>query len=318
MSKWTSKQRDIILAGAIGDAVGYLIEFSKLSAIHGAYGTEGLRIENIHKDYEFVVSDDTQMTLFAMEAIASSYKIDKNNIYDSYYQWYLTQHANKKELATSRLAKFESMCHPRAPGVTCLSSLSSGKNDAENDSKGCGAVMRAAPFGFYKDAEECMNSSYIQSIVTHQHKCGYMSSIIMSLLMYIALNTEMTLPEAVERAMLEVELYYGDTAKETADILNLALKLYNSNPTFNIRSLQMIGEGWVGEEALAIAAYAALCRRTFEDCIAFSINHSGDSDSTGSIAAQIWVAFNGLPEQYKDWDKRLDISDAFEYVMSLE
>ncbi len=317
MSKWTQKQRDIILAGAIGDAVGYVIEFTKLSAIHGAYGLNGLRIENLHKDYELVVSDDTQMTLFAMEAIALNEKIDKNNIYASYYQWYLSQHANRKHLATSELAKFNSMCHPRAPGGTCLSALSSGLNDAINDSKGCGAVMRAAPFGFYADAEECIQSSYIQSIVTHQHTCGYMSSILMSLLIYVALNKSLSLPDAIERVMLEVEMYYGDTAKETTNTLNLALKLYKENPVFSISCLQMIGEGWVGEEALAIAVYSALCATTFEDCIAFSINHSGDSDSTGSIAAQIWVAFNELPEQYKDWDKRLDIADAFNYVMSL-
>lgn len=47
-----------------------------------------------------------------------------------------------------------------------------------------------------------------------------------------------------------------------------------------------------------------------------SINHSGDSDSTGSLAAQLWTAYNELPEKYQSWIKRLDIVDAFTFITS--
>lgn len=318
MSRWTNQQRDIILAGAIGDAIGYKIEFSKLHDIETMYGPGGLCFFDI-KDEELVVSDDTQMTLFAMEAMAEHAEITKQNIFDSYYQWFLTQHVTKVKDATSKLALFESMQHPRAPGMTCLSSLSSGKNDANNDSKGCGAVMRAAPFGFYDDIEQCMHASYNQAYVTHQHRDGYISSVAMSLLVHLGLNSKLDLKEAMKKVIIELELYYGEYSNNVKAVLANAIKYSERDRNwFSYDSLYNLGEGWVGDEALAIAAYCVLTASTFEECVQHAINHNGDSDSTGSIAGQLWAAYVGLPDQYKDWDKRLDIADAFEYIMSLD
>ena len=41
-----------------------------------------------------------------------------------------------------------------------------------------------------------------------------------------------------------------------------------------------LGEGWVGEEALAIGLYAALAAPSFENAIRIAANDGGDSDST--------------------------------------
>ena len=62
-------------------------------------------------------------------------------------------------------------------------------------------------------------------------------------------------------------------------------------PVDNIGAL---GLGWVGEEALAIGLYAALAARDFPEALALAANHDGDSDSTASIAGQIWGAWKGL------------------------
>lgn len=55
-------------------------------------------------------------------------------------------------------------------------------------------------------------------------------------------------------------------------------------------AITVLGEGWVGEEALAIGVYAALKAESFMDAIIIAANHDGDSDSTASIAGQIWGA----------------------------
>jgi ADP-ribosylglycohydrolase len=67
-----------------------------------------------------------------------------------------------------------------------------------------------------------------------------------------------------------------------------------------------LGEGWVAEEALAVALYAVLATAPatgrpeagdpeahFRAAVALAVNHSGDSDSTASIAGNILGTFYG-------------------------
>lgn len=56
----------------------------------------------------------------------------------------------------------------------------------------------------------------------------------------------------------------------------------------------VIGGGWTGHEALAIAIYSAAKHQgSFEDAIVSCVNHSGDSDSTGAICGNIMGALLG-------------------------
>jgi ADP-ribosylglycohydrolase len=71
--------------------------------------------------------------------------------------------------------------------------------------------------------------------------------------------------------------------------------------------IEKIGGGWVGEEAFAIALYAVLSAGSFTEAIAIATNHSGDSDSTASIAGQIWGAMKGLDGMPHDWIVKLDV-----------
>ena len=72
-------------------------------------------------------------------------------------------------------------------------------------------------------------------------------------------------------------------------------------------AVETLGGGWVGEEALAIALYAALSANSFVEALLIGANHSGDSDSTASIAGQLWGAMNGLGGIPHDWVTTLDI-----------
>ncbi|MSW92987.1 MAG: ADP-ribosylglycohydrolase family protein, partial [Actinobacteria bacterium] len=50
----------------------------------------------------------------------------------------------------------------------------------------------------------------------------------------------------------------------------------------------------VGEEALAIGVACALGAKGFEDGVLAAVNHSGDSDSTGSITGNLLGAIHGV------------------------
>ena len=76
-----------------------------------------------------------------------------------------------------------------------------------------------------------------------------------------------------------------------------------------------LGEGWVGEEALAIGIYAALRASSFEEALIIAANHDGDSDSTASIAGQIYGAWHGdgvLPDA---WIEKLDIKGVMDRLL---
>ena len=70
----------------------------------------------------------------------------------------------------------------------------------------------------------------------------------------------------------------------------------------DLDAIHQLGEGWVGEETLAIAIYCALRHENdFDKALTASVNHRGDSDSTGSVTGNILGAYLGLqtiPEKY--------------------
>ena len=72
-----------------------------------------------------------------------------------------------------------------------------------------------------------------------------------------------------------------------------------------------LGEGWIAEEALAIAVYCALrYRNDFTRALIASVNHSGDSDSTGSITGNIlgaYVGYNRIPTSLIDDIELFDV-----------
>jgi ADP-ribosylglycohydrolase len=66
--------------------------------------------------------------------------------------------------------------------------------------------------------------------------------------------------------------------------------------------IESLGGGWVAEEALAISLLCALhYPDNFEKGVLVSVNHSGDSDSTGSITGNILGLINGLERIPARW-----------------
>jgi ADP-ribosylglycohydrolase len=97
-------------------------------------------------------------------------------------------------------------------------------------------------------------------------------------------------------------------APELGDRLEAALRLSSEPAPLSPETLvTALGEGWVAEEALAVGLYAVLATQCseptehFRKAIAVAINHSGDSDSTGSIAGNILGAYYGEPALPAEW-----------------
>ncbi len=67
-SKLQDKCRGSLVGGAVGDALGYEVEFMNLASIRNRFGAKGITRYVLH-DGVAQFSDDTQMTLFTLEGL---------------------------------------------------------------------------------------------------------------------------------------------------------------------------------------------------------------------------------------------------------
>jgi ADP-ribosylglycohydrolase len=215
----------------------------------------------------------------------------------------------------------------RAPGNTCLSGLRSMKNSSDrpaNKSKGCGGVMRVAPIGMFyaslvgahKEQSE-LRAGYLKqafdlacdaAAITHGHPTGQLASgvfaaVVMQLLLGIRL------PQAIVSVMPLLAERPGHD--ETTSAVRAAVRLAKQNPN-DYQALGSLGEGWIAEEALSMALYCALSARGFRAGLELAVNHSGDSDSTGSMAGQLLGAIHGLSEIPASWLEPLELREVID------
>ena len=121
-----------------------------------------------------------------------------------------------------------------------------------------------------------------------------------------------TLAEAIDLRIRQLIRY--DDYNETLEKIKLAKKLSVSQKSAE-ESIQAIGEGWVGEEALAISLYCSLkFPDNFEGGTLGAVNHSGDSDSTGSITGAILGTLLGVESIPVAWVQKVEESDRIKKI----
>jgi len=147
----SSRFKACLLGGAIGDALGYPVEFMTRDAILGFSAMRALLTyfgRFAGEDYNWLKADDME------------YK--------------------------SPLLGCRELYKRRTPGNTCLSALRSATHqnfgtidDHINNSKGCGGVMRVAPAGlmFHDSPEYAFRVAADCAAITHGHPSGYLSAL---------------------------------------------------------------------------------------------------------------------------------------------
>jgi hypothetical protein len=86
------------------------------------------------------------------------------------------------------------------------------------------------------------------------------------------------------------------------ELMNKAVELSGEDIS-DLEAIHILGQGWVADEALAISVYCALkYPGDIGKALIASVNHKGDSDSTGAITGNIVgvsVGLSGIPDKYK-------------------
>jgi ADP-ribosylglycohydrolase len=70
-----------------------------------------------------------------------------------------------------------------------------------------------------------------------------------------------------------------------------------------------LGEGWVSEEALALAVACCVAHDEPLEALLASVNHHGDSDSTGSIAGNLLGLSSGAGWLSDTWVDQVEGTD---------
>lgn len=315
-----SNYKACLKGGAIGDALGWPIEFERIETIKNRFGKDGIQDLLINSKGKAEITDDTQMTMFTADGLIKAARKslnleqmpDMQKVFNSYKLWYNTQFSKAIQKGEGWIAEIKDLYATRAPGNTCLSAIR-GNNPGSitksiNNSAGCGGVMRVAPAGLmYKDSPELAFKVGAEcAALTHSHPRGYLPAGVLSEMIAHIVSGK-NIEESVNKTLKTLKKY--DYHEPVTALMQKAQKLAKSDVDPSV-AIKELGEGWVGDEAIAISTYCALKEpNDFAKAVKMAVNHSGDSDSTGAILGNILGAHLGSEKIPSKWLQKVELSE---------
>lgn len=230
-----------LVGGAIGDALGYVIEFMESESIFKKYGDDG--IKDFSQEEEVFISDDTQMTMFTANGLlyyatsgGPAGKSVNECLHEAYVDWLRSQNdgdeARPDESSVSWVLNIDEMRVRRAPGNTCLSALRSGAHgtmeEPLNNSKGCGGIMRVAPIGlFVKEPLMAARIAAESAALTHGNPLGFIPSAAYAYIINRLVYTDEDFADIISgcvKMMISEFSYYTETVR-VIELLTEAVEL---------------------------------------------------------------------------------------------
>lgn len=311
-----------LLGGAVGGALGAPVELMEWAAIEAKFGAQGVQ------DFEPVygitgaVTDDTQMMLFTAEGLLRAYVQGSNGhachvpsvIHQALLRWLMTQDYQPSLPVSGNgwLITESALWSRRAPGTTTVSALKASTHlgmRADNESKGCGAVVRVAPCAFFANAFDYAAES---GRLTHGHPTAYLAAGLLADILQSLVDRGSSLEHALTESLTKHSQRPG--MEEIITSLERVLFFYYEGYRPTSERIADFGGGWVAEEALAIGLWCALSADSFEQGVINAVNHSGDSDSTGLIAGHLLGIQSGPAAIPKHWLQGLELRGVIERV----
>jgi ADP-ribosylglycohydrolase len=306
-----------LLGGAVGDALGAPVEFLEWSAIEAKFGPQGIIDFTPAYGITGAITDDTQLMLFTADGLLRAFVRSSSRgichvpsiIHHALLRWLITQDY-PVAMPVSRdgwLIKQPALWSRRAPDATCIGALTASSRQggvAENNSKGCGAVMRVAPCAFFSNAFENASQS---GRLTHGHPTGYLAAGLFADFLQRIVDRQDSLEHAVTQSLAR----YGQKSglEETRRLIERVLFFFYEGYQPTPQRIGELGGGWVAEEALAIGLWCALAARSFEEGVITAVNHGGNSDSIGLIAGQLLGGQYGAAVIPARWFEQLELRE---------
>lgn len=295
--------RAIIFGLALGDALGWPIEFLDLPLIRARYGRSGI----LAPPHPALYTDDTQMTAAVAEALVEAGNQDLDTAMTALAQHFI-------------LWKNNPITATRAPGATCIRGVNALELGAPwreagvKDSKGCGACMRVAPIGYFyqHEVERLTQAARAQGWLTHRHPASDAACLGAAYLVKLALDG--VEPKEFPVRVRSVTAGLSGEFDSTLARLDQVRAWTDEEAALNYLGPTR-GGGWIAEEAVVMALYCVLRRPDdYPAAVTLAANISGDSDTVACITGGVMGARLGINAIPADWIERLENRD---YLSSL-
>lgn len=327
-----------ILGCAVGDALGYLIEFMNMKSIQKKYGPHGLRtvLKLASNGNKSIISDDTQLALFTMDGLLWATHDDlplEEGLHRSYLRWYYTQ---TERLPAPMIATWmkqqphegtygydvmaeRDLFARRAPGKSCLIALATGTqfsaDNLPNTCRSSTVLSRAIPIGLWYTGEpdKAFAAAKAAALLTHGSPVAYFTAATLAAMMsLLASGKEMGAAITGGLRILQAE-------DEDNDILKAVLRAVDEAVTDRnpVRVMKKIGLGWKAEEALALSIYCILKTTNVKDAVLMACNQDGDSDTCGAVCGSMTGALYGPTAIPKSWTHNMECIDILKQVTNI-
>jgi ADP-ribosylglycohydrolase len=315
--------RGCLLGGAVGDALGAPVEFMSLDEIRARFGASGITdLTTAHKR-PGEITDDTQLALFTGEGLLRAFVREATEgsantaalVAHAYLRWLSTQGVPPPLLLDPTGDQGWLIAQPelkaqRVPAnilLTTLPAMPALGARARNDHRGSSAASRLAPVGLYcarmpgstdqRAARRAFDLGCELAGLTHGHPAAQNAGGAFAAMVALLVR-DWEPDEAIEETVLLLER--KPLGMELRAKLQKALALADAGPPHADR-VKELGEGWDADEALAIAAYAAMTAEDFTAGVLLAVNHDGDSDTTGAMAGNLLGAMRGVDNIPRKW-----------------
>lgn len=290
--------RGVIFGTAIGDALGYPVEFEPVTADRPAVFPDSVPVR---------YSDDTQMMRAVFEGLWRA-------------RTWTDIDAAAAEIGAEFVAWAKSPENNRAPGAACMygcSRLGAGvpwREAGRAESGGCGTAMRSMAFGvwFSADIEKAGRWAAELAKMTHGHPMAAAAAAAVAVGVGLAMVG--TSPVIVAAGMAKAAFPYdGNTANMILDAAD-AYREYLGDPQVE-RVVRVLDRwrGWAGHEAVAASLFCWLIHQDdFENAVLTAANSPGDSDSLAAITGALCgarVGAGGIPDR---WLAQVEKADELE------
>ena len=311
-----------LLGSAVGDALGAPVEFLEWPVIEAKYGCQGIVDFAPAFGLTGAITDDTQMMLFTAEGLLRAFVRGSAGgdchvpsiIHHAQLRWLLTQDYPAPVVVSQDgwLIEQQALWSRRAPGTTCLTALKASQRMgavAENNSKGCGALVRAAPCAFFANAFDYATQS---GRLTHGHPTGYLAGGLFADILQRMVDRQDSLEHSIGESLAK----HGQkpSMEQPRSFIERVLFFFYEGYRPTPQRIAELGGGWVAEEALAIGLWCALFADSLESGIITAVNHGGNSGSTGLITGHLLGVQYGAATIPARWFAQLELREVIEQI----
>ena len=289
MDTYTSKIWGCFLGGAIGDALGVYNEFQDF------YGSSFERISDfksggVHGVPAGTWSDDTSLSLCAMESLAESHEYNDFNPYgvmEKFCKWYYKGYLS----CTGRC--FDIGIATKKAIVRFNNTRKIFGVNEEEPASGNGSLMRIAPFSIF-----FMKSNNFDIIIEKASRLTHGSKMAIDTCKVFSYYLK-AIMDGVPKSEIEKPYF------KTMDSIWEKREIHD-------KVMAIIGGGWRNGvsmynvtpfciDTLCVVLYEFFTKDSFEDGMISIINRGGDTDTLGAIYGNLAGCYYGIENIPKRW-----------------